>query len=239
MLSFKHISIIAKKEYRAIFHSPIAYIVVAIFLIACGFFFFNTFFLRKAAELRVFFANMPIILTFAIPAITMRVFSEELNTGSYELLATLPVRIEEIVLGKLLSVYYFLLVLLAPTLCYAVTVEMVGDLEWGVAIGGYLGCVLLAFALGAIGVFTSSLTKNQIIALLLGIALCFFLTMILSNFLVFFPESMVKFFQYLSVDYHFKNITKGVLDFRDIVYFVSLILVFGYATVMVMNKRTS
>lgn len=239
MLSIKNISIIAKKEFKSIFYSPIAYIVLALFLIASSFFFFNTFFLRNLAELRVFFSNMPFILTFAVPAITMRVFSDELNSGSYELLVTLPVRTEEIVLGKLLSVYYFLLVLLAPTFFYAITVEFVGDLEWGVAFGGYLGCVLLSFSLGSIGVFTSSLTRNQIVSLLLGIALCFFLTMVLGHFLIFFPESMVKFFQYLSVSYHFQNISKGLIDFRDIVYFLSLILVFGHATVMVMNKKVS
>lgn len=239
MISTKNILIIAEKEFKSIFYSPIAYIVMALFLIASGFFFFNTFFLRNLAELRVFFSNMPFILTFTIPAITMRVFADELSTGSYELLATLPVRTEEIVLGKLLSVYYFLLVLLLPTLFYALTVEIVGDLEWGVAIGGYLGCVLLAFSLGVIGVFTSSLTKNQIIALLLGIALCFFLTLVLGNFLIFFPESLVKFFQYLSVSHHFQNISKGLIDFRDIVYFISLILVFAHATVLVMNKKTN
>ncbi len=239
MVSIKNVSIIAKKEFKSIFYSPIAYIVAVLFLIANGFFFFNTFFLVKLAELRGFFSNIPLILIFVVPAITMRIFSEELNTGSYELLATLPLKIEEIVLGKLLSIYYFLLILLAPTLFYAITVEIVGDLEWGVAIGGYLGCVLLAFAFGAIGMFTSSLTKNQIIALLLGIAVCFFLTIVLGNFLIFFPEPMVRFFQYLSVNYHFQNISKGLLDFRNIIYFASLILIFGHATVIVLDKKTS
>ena len=239
MINIKNVSIIAKKEFKSIFYSPIAYIVAILFLIANGFFFFSTFFLVKSAELRVFFSNMPLILTFAIPAITMRIFSEELNTGSYELLATLPVRVEEIVLGKLLSIYYFLLILFVPTLVYAITVEMVGDLDWGVAMGGYFGCLLLSFTFGAIGLFTSSLTKNQIIALLLGIAICFFLTIVLSNFLIFFPEQMVEFFQYLSVNYHFQNISKGLVDFRDVIYFASLILIFGHATVIVIDKKSS
>ena len=239
MISLKNVQIIAKKEFKSIFFSPIPYIVVALFLIATGFFFFNVFFLRKVAELRLFFGNMPLVLTFTIPAITMRVFSDELSTGSYELLATLPVKTEEIVLGKLLSVYYFLLLLLLPTLSYAITVEIVGDLDWGVSIGGYIGSILLAFAFGAIGVFTSSLTKNQIISLLLGISICFFLTLVLNNFLIFFPESLVKFFQYLSVSYHFQNIAKGLIDFRDVVYFISLIVIFSYSTVLVMNKQTS
>ena len=230
----RNILTIARKEMKVSFYSPVAYIVMSSFLLLSGWFFFRTFFLSQAAEMRVFFGNLPYIFSFIIPAVTMRLFADEFNTGSYELLVTLPVTTWEIVLGKLLFVFGFIALMLLPTLLSSLTVELVGDLDWGPVIAGYLGSLLLGLTFASIGLWTSSMTKNQIVAWLIGTMICFSLT-IMGSFLFFLPEMVVRVFQYLSTSYHFENIAKGLVDFRDLLYFASMIVFFAYASVLVLN----
>jgi ABC-2 type transport system permease protein len=220
---------IFRKELRGYFVTPIAYIVITIFLVLTGWFFFSTFFLYSQAELRSFFTMMPIIFSFIIPAVTMRLFSEEFNVGSYEMLATLPVSPNDIILGKFLAGVAFTAVMLVPTLAYAFTVARLGDLDWGPVIGGYLGSLLLGGSFTAIGLLASSLTRNQIIAFIIGMIICFALAMI-DKFLFFLPGRLLGFFQYIGADYHFQNIAKGVIDSRDIIYFASVIFVALFLT---------
>ncbi len=134
---------IFRKEFKTYFISPIAYIVISIFLLVTGWFFFTTFFLLNQASLRNFFSMLPIIFSFVVPAVTMRLFSEEINIGSYETLLTLPVTFLDVVLGKFLSAIVFLAAMLIPTLAYPITVTLLGQLDWGPVVGGYLGAVLL------------------------------------------------------------------------------------------------
>ncbi|MDZ7859469.1 MAG: ABC transporter permease subunit [Candidatus Krumholzibacteriota bacterium] len=236
MLKSRNIAQIFKKEFTVYFISPIAYIVISIFLIVTGWFFFSTFFLYNQAELRSFFSLLPITFSFIIPAVTMHLFSEELSSGSYEVLLTLPVSIKDIIAGKFLAALAFVVIMLLPTVSYAISVSLLGDIDWGPVAGGYLGAILLGAMFTSIGLFTSGLTKNQIIALLTAIGICFALTMI-DNLLFFLPESMLGFFQQLGAGYHFSNITKGIIDSRDIIYFLSFIFIALYAAYLVMQEK--
>ncbi len=215
------ISTIFKKEFRAYFVSPIAYIVISIFLLVTGWFFFMTFFLYNQADLRNFFTLLPMIFSFVVPAITMRLFSEELNVGSYEILLTLPVTFRDVILGKFLASTAFITAMLIPTLAYPITVSAIGQLDWGPVVGGYIGAIMLGAAFSAIGLFASSLTRNQIIAFIIGLAICFALTLI-DKMLFFLPQSLLGIFEYLGADFHFQNISKGIIDSRDILYFLSV-----------------
>ncbi len=227
---------IFKKEFKSYFISPIAYIVIAIFLLVTGWFFFATFFLVGQANLRNFFSLLPIIFSFVIPAITMRLVSEELNVGSYELLLTLPVTLTDVVTGKFLAAVAFIIAMLVPTFMYPVTVAALGQLDWGPVIGGYLGAVLLGAAFSAIGLFASTLTRNQIIAFIVAMAVCFILTLI-DKMLFFLPRSMLGVLAYLGADFHFQNISKGIIDSRDIIYFLSICFIGLYGSYLVLREK--
>ncbi|GBD99947.1 ABC-2 family transporter protein [bacterium BMS3Abin07] len=227
---------ILKKELKSYFVSPIAYIVISIFLILAGWFFFTTFFIYNQAELRIFFALLPVLFSFIVPAVTMRLFSEEFNTGSFELLMTMPVSSLDIIIGKFLAATVFVAIMLLPTLAYAVTISFIGDLDWGPVIGGYLGAVLMGGAFSSVGLFASSLTRNQIISLIIGMAICFVLTLI-DKMLFFLPVPVLNVFQYLGADYHFQNIARGILDSRDIIYFLSVVFVMLYCTNLVIKEK--
>ena len=232
----KQVVQIFKKEFYAYFLSPIAYIVISIFLVVTGWFFFSTFFLYGLASMRNFFTMMPIIFTFVAPAVTMRLFSEELNVGSYELLLTMPVSIRQVVLGKFLAGTVFMTMMLLPTISYPLTISFLGELDWGPVVGGYIGAFLLAGSYCAVGLFASSLTRNQIIAFIIGLAICFGLTM-LNKILFFMPETLLGFLSYLGVDMHFANISKGIIDTRDLLYFLSVVFIGLYATHVSIEER--
>jgi len=227
---------IFRREFRHYFITPIAYIVISIFLILTGWFFFSTFFLYNQAELRNFFSLLPIVFAFIVPAVTMRLFAEEYNVGSYEILVTMPVTTRDVVLGKFLAASAFTALMLLPTVVYAISVGFLGDLDWGPVAGGYLGAVLLGASFSAVGLFASALTKNQIIAFIIGMIICFALTMI-DKLLFFLPESMLGFFEYIGADYHFQNAAKGILDSRDLIYFASAIFIGLFATNLVVEAR--
>jgi ABC-2 type transport system permease protein len=227
--------LIFNKEFKDYFISPIAYIVIAIFLAFAGWLFFTTFFLYDQAELRSFFGMLPFLFAVLVPIITMRLFSEELNVGSYELLLTLPVTSRDIIIGKFLAAVAFVAAILLPTLSYAVCVSLIGDLDWGVTAGGYIGAVLLGAAYAAIGLFTSALTRNQIIACIAAIVICVALA-IVDQMLFFLPQFALDVFTYISANAHFKNIAKGIIDSRDLLYFFSVAFLGLYATHLVMEE---
>ncbi len=233
MRQVKHIF---KKEFRTYFVSPIAYIVISIFLLVTGWFYFMTFFLINQADLRDFFALLPIIFSFVVPAVTMRLFSEELNVGSYEILLTMPVTFQDVILGKFLASVAFIAAMLIPTLAYPVTVSFLGQLDWGPVVGGYVGAIMLGAAFSAIGLFASSLTRNQIIAFIIGMAICFALALI-DKMLFFLPHSLLGIFEYLGADFHFQNISKGIIDSRDVLYFLSVSFVGLYGARLAMEGK--
>jgi len=226
---------IFKRELYAYFFSPIAYIVIAIFLIVTGWFFFSTFFLFNQVSLRNFFALMPIMFSFVVPAVSMRLFSEEFNIGSHELLLTMPVSIRQVVMGKYLAATFFMVIMLLPTFSYPLTISFMGQLDWGPVVGGYVGAFMLAGSYCAVGLFASSLTRNQIIAFIIAMAICFGLTM-LDKMLFFIPGTLLGLLGYLGADAHFVNFTKGIIDTRDILYFASVAFVGLYGTHMVIEE---
>jgi gliding motility-associated transport system permease protein len=228
---------ILSKELKDYFISPIAYIVISIFLMVTGWFFFSTFFIFKQADLRNFFDLLPIIFSFVIPAITMRLFSEEFNVGSYEILLTLPVTFKQVILGKFLAALAFVAAALVPTLSYPIFISFLGELDWGPVIGGYIGAILLGGAYAAVGLFASTITRNQIIAFIVGMGICFLLTLI-DKMLFFFPPSLLVVVGSLGADLHFSNIAKGIIDSRDILYFLSVIFIGLYAAHLAIEEKS-
>lgn len=224
------VKIIMSRELKSYFSSPIAYIVTGLFVIASAALFVNTFFLANRAELRNFFAILPVLFSFFIPALTMRLFAEEKRSTSLETLLTLPVTVENVVFGKFFAAFVSGAILLVPSLFYAVTCFIFGSPDAGPMIGGYIGALFLIPSFCAIGLFASSTTKNQIIAFFVAFAICIALTL-LSNFAIFLPSFLVKPLTYLCAFTHFESISRGIIDLRDIVYFISLTSLFLVLTV--------
>lgn len=227
---------IFKKEFKAYFISPIAYIVISVFLLVTGWFFFSRFFIYNQADMRIFFNLLPLVFAFIIPAITMRLFSEELSIGSYEILLTMPVTFTDVVLGKFTAAVAFIAAMLVPTLSYPIFISFFGELDWGPVFGGYIGTLFLGATFSAVGLFSSSLTKNQIIAFIIGMAICFALTLI-DQMLFFVPADFVKYLEYLGANYHFQNISKGIIDSRDFLYFISMGFIALYGTNLVIQRK--
>jgi ABC-2 type transport system permease protein len=216
--------VISKREIRTYFNSPIAYIVVTVFTIITGYLFFTQLFIEKQADMRGLFGVMPLLFMFLVPAITMRLLAEEKGSGTLELLITMPVRDWEIVVGKFLAALALICTALALTLVFALTVKSMGPLDKGPTIGGYIGLVLMGGAYASIGLMASSYTRNQIVAFIVSFAICFALYL-LGRISQFVPESLQALFSFLSIDTHFENISRGVIDTRDVIYYVSVMAV--------------
>lgn len=227
---------IFRKELKLFFNTPVAFIATVIFLLFVGWFFNSTLFLQNAATMRTLFDITPFAFLFFIPALTMKLFSEELKSGTYDLMASKPVTISHIISGKFLATLMVLAVFIAPTLLYLLTMSMMAPLDWGPVIGGYLGLVFLGSVYIAIGLYASSLTENQIVAFILAFIMSFFFY-IIDKISVFFPGVMSTLLQYMSVDFHFQAINKGVIDTRDIIYTLSMICVFHILTYLNLSKR--
>jgi ABC-2 type transport system permease protein len=214
--------VISRREIRTYFNSPVAYIVVTVFTILTGYLFFTQLFVEKQAEMRGFFGIMPLLFMFLAPAITMRLLADEKAAGTLELLVTMPVREWEVVVGKYLAAMALLCTALALTVIFAITVRSFGPLDRGPAIGGYLGLVLMGGAYVAIGVMTSSFTRNSIISFIVAFAISFVLYLI-GRLTQFVPQSLQGLTSFLSIDSHFENISRGVIDSRDVIYYFSVI----------------
>ncbi len=229
---------IARKEFQSYFQSPIAYIFITVFLALTHFFFFRGFFVVGQATMREFFALVPVVFLLFIPAVTMRQWAEERKLGTMELLLTFPVRDWEVVLGKFLSSFLFLAVALACTLPLAITVIALGNPDNGAMIGGYVGSLLLGGTYLAIGLWISALTSNQIIAFILTAVSCFAL-FILGEPVVMsaVPEALAGFLAQLGVGYHFDSIGRGVIDSRDLIYYLSVIAFFLFLNIRSIESR--
>jgi ABC-2 type transport system permease protein len=214
--------VISRREIRTFFNSAVAYIVVTVFTVLTGYLFFTQLFVEKQADMRGFFNIMPLLFMFMVPAITMRLLADEKSSGTLELLITMPVRDWEVVVGKFLAAMALLCTAIGLTLVFALTVRGLGPLDRGPTIGGYLGLVLMGGAYVAIGVMASSLTRNSIVAFILSFAICFAL-FLLGKLTQFLPQSWQGIVSYLSIDGHFENIGRGVIDTRDLIYYFSMI----------------
>jgi ABC-2 type transport system permease protein len=227
---------IFRRELRSYFNSPVAYVVIVVFLAIVGWFFASNLFLMNLASLRVMFDVVPLVFLFFVPAITMRLLAEERKSGTLELLTTKPVRDVEIVIGKFLAAWALLLGAMVPTLLYFATLLSLGSPDMGPILTGYAGLMLMGGVYIAIGVLASSLTENQIVAFILSflIVLALFL---LDKVLMYVPEGFASTMEFLSMDYHFSNIARGVIDSRDLIYFGSLLGFSLYLATLSLERR--
>lgn len=237
-----NITAIFKKEFRSYFNSPIAYIFITFFLGISSWLFFRGFFIQNQAEMRSFFGLMPWIFLFFIPAVTMKLWAEEKKIGTVEILMTLPIRDAEVVLGKFLASFALLAVTVLLSLVLTFSVIYLGDPDGGTLIAGYIGLLLMGAAYLAIGLFASTLTENQIVAFILGISTCFVLLIIGEDFVLFntpnwLPNWLFPIFSYLGLGAHYSSILRGVLDSRDIIYYLSVIGFFLYLSTLAVESR--
>jgi ABC-2 type transport system permease protein len=209
-----------RREFKAYFNSPVAYFVITVFLALVGILFFIPFFTQDRVSMRGFFSLAPFLFVFFSPAITMRLLAEERRTGTLEILITMPVRDVEVILGKYLAALSLLVVALLLTLPYAFTISAFGPLDWGPVWGGYVGLVLMGAAFLAVGVAASSFTENQIIAFVIALFVSMAFLMV-DRFLAFLPSTAAAIAEYLSFDYHFRDAARGVIDTRDVIFYVS------------------
>ncbi|MDR6301396.1 gliding motility-associated ABC transporter permease subunit GldF [Mesonia maritima] len=239
---------ILQKEISAFFSSAIGYLVIGIFLVVNGLFLwvFNGDFniLNYGfADLSSFFLIAPWIFIFLIPAITMRSFAEEKKQGTLELLLTKPITTWQLVLGKYFGSLILVILALLPTLLYVLTIHELGkpegNFDLGATIGSYLGLLFLSAVYTAIGIFSSSITKNQIVAFILAVLLCFlsyFAFEGISNFQLFGSE--IYALEYLGISFHYKSISRGIIDTRDVIYFLSLAGIFLSLTKYMIYKTS-
>lgn len=229
---------IAKKELKDSFFSPIAYVFITVFLFLSFWFFFSNFFLIAQANLRTFFGPAPLLLLVFLPSISMSRWSEEKKSGTLEILLTLPVRDIEVVLGKFLSSLLFFSIVLILTLPLIFIVALLGDIDPGPVVGGYLGLFFLGSACLAVGLFISSLTENQIIAFIITVVVLFILYLMgESIFLNYIPEALKPVFSSLSLSNHFESLSRGVIDSRDLIYYLSLTGFFIYLNQLSLESR--
>ena len=229
---------IFKREFASYFNSPIAYIYVTVFLGLAGWLFFKGFFLVGEASMRTFFGLLPWLFLFFVPAITMRLWAEEKKVGTMELLMTLPVTDTEAVLGKFLASFAFLLVSLALSVVLAIVVAALGDPDPGEIFGGYLGAVLIGAAFLAIGLFVSSLTENQIVAFIISVVAIFVLFILGDDFVLMgVPSWIAPVFSFLGLGAHYDSVSRGVIDSRDIIYYLSVVGFFLYLNVKSIQGR--
>ena len=240
----RNVALILRRELASYFATPLAYVFIFIFLVLANAFTFyvGDFYQRGQADLRPFFLFHPWLYLFLIPALTMKLWAEERKSGSIELLMTLPVKVWEAVLGKFLAAWLFTGLALALTFPIWITVNYLGSPDNGVILASYLGSLLLAGGFLAIGSCMSALTRNQVVAFILGVAACFVLLLagyplVLDVFRGWAPQTLIEAVASLSLLTHFQSITRGVLEARDILYFAMLIGFFLFTTTVAIDLR--
>ncbi len=234
----RNIFAVARREFQGYFNSLIAYVFLVIYLLLTNWLFFRPFFLNGQADMRNMFAIIPWVFLFFVPAITMRLWAEEKKIGTMELLMTLPIKDSEAVLGKFLAALGLLATALILTFPTPIIVSTLGNLDPGPMWGAYLGSILIGAAYLAIGVFISSLTENQIVAFIISIVVIFLLY-IMGNDMVLFsaPAAFASVLEFLSLGSHFDSIGRGVIDLRDIMYYLSVIVFFLYLNIKSVESR--
>lgn len=234
----KTVWIIAKREFKAYFLSPIAYVYLITFLVLVNWLFFKSFFLMGQADLRALFGMMPWVFLFFVPAVSMGKWAEERKLGTLEILFTLPIRDESIVVGKFIAGLALIVCAILMTLPAAFTVFLLGDMDLGPAIGGYIGTIFLGGAYLAIGLTVSSLTENQIIAFIIAVVACFLMLVIGTPLVVGGTGGMLSSaLQYAGLAAHFDSISRGVVDSRDVIYYLSAILFFLFVNFRILKNR--
>ena len=227
-----------RRELRQFWNSPIAYIFAVAFVVLSFWLFFRLFFLVGQTEMRGFFDILPQIFLLFLPALTMRLFSEEYRQGTIETLLTSSIPISQAVLAKFCASLLFLVVTLAATFALPITLSFFGNLDWGQVISSYFGAFLLGSSYISLGLLLSILTSNQIVAFLITALSAFLLLIIGSDIVIFsLPSFLVPTFQFLSLSTHYSSMTRGVIDTRDLLYFLSFIALFLYSSMLMLKKK--
>ncbi|MEC9347528.1 MAG: ABC transporter permease subunit [Pseudomonadota bacterium] len=233
-----------RRELAGYFATPVAWVFIVVFLAttAAFTFYLGNFFVRDQADLRSFFTFHPWLYLFLIPAIGMRLWSEERKSGTIELLLTLPISVPAAVLGKFLAAWAFTAIALALTFPLWITVDWLGDPDHGVIVASYAGSLLMAGGYLAITACISALTQNQVIAFVVSTATCFLFTvsgspLVLEFFSAWAPQPILDQIAGFSFITHFQSIIEGVIDLRDIVYFGSLIAVWLFANAVIIEHK--
>jgi ABC-2 type transport system permease protein len=235
---------IFKREFAAYFATPLAYVFIVIFLFTMGAFTFyiGRFYESNIASLTVFFSYQPWLYLFFIPAIAMRLWAEERRTGTMELLLTLPVPLWATVVGKFLAAWAFTGVALALTFPVWITVNYLGQPDNGVILASYIGSLLMAGGYLSIGACISAMTKNQVIAFVVSVVVCFLFTisgapLVIDFFRSWAPLALINAISSFSFLTHFMAITQGVIDLRDLIFFFSLIALFLTANIVIVDLK--
>ena len=228
---------ICRKELAVYFSSPVAYIVAAVFLLFSGYFFSVVLSYTRDASLRLLFQNVAIVMLLVAPMLTMRLFAEERKLGTFELLITSPLRISELVAGKFLGAIILFLAIMGVTLEYPLILVIYGEPDWGPMVTAYLGFILMGTSFMAIGMFASSLTDNQIVAVVASFGILLFMWIIgWASDLI--PSAAISMFvRSISIIDRFESFSKGILDSGDLVYYLSVIGTFIFLTIRSLDWR--
>lgn len=225
-----------RKELWSYFDTLTAYVVTIVVLLISGYLFASPLFLQNQASVSGFVEVAPLLFTFFIPAITMRLYAEEYRAGTIEILSSLPVQDAEILIAKYAGALTLISFMLVGTLVYALTVSVLGRPDMGGLFGSYLGLWLTAALLCSVGIWASSLTRNQIVAFILAFLVSFALFLV-GKVHLFVPPSLAAVTDFLGFDSHLDNISRGVIDTRDLLYYLGISAFFLYATYLRVNVR--
>lgn len=234
----RNVAALTQRELAANFLSPVAYIVAAVFLVAVGYLFMtNTLVEDGEATIRPMLNSMAWLLVFAIPMLTMRVLADEFAAGTIETLMTAPVTDLEVVLGKFFGVFVFYAALLAATLVHVILLFKYGANDAGLVVYGYFGMLLIGSLYVAVGVFTSALTRHQLVAAIVGMGLLSFFTLVVDAFAAWAGGSWRMVLGYVNVLHHFEDFSKGIFDTKAIAFFISGTLFFLFLAVKVLESK--
>ncbi len=245
MDSIRNIKAIFKREIKSYFQSPVAYVFMVVFLVLTGFLTFSVtrFYERQAADLQPFFFWLPWVFLLLVPAGTMGLWAEERRAHTIELLLTMPVTMCEAIMGKFLAAWAFIGISIALTFPIVITTSYLGDPDMGAVISGYVGAILLAGAYVSVGILTSSMTRSQVISFVLSLVFCLILVLagwdpVTGAFSKWAPKlaELIASFSFIT---HFESIQRGVIDLRDVIYYISVMAFMLAATHVVLNNRKS
>jgi ABC-2 type transport system permease protein len=229
---------IIRKELRIYFNSPIAYIFVAALIGFSFWLFFKNFFLIGQVEMRSFFNILPWIFLFLIPALTMRLWSEEFRQGTIETLMTSSISLFLAIIGKFLASLFFFLIALLLTVTLPITISFLGALDWGAVVASYLGAFLMGGAYIALGLAISAVTNNQIVAFIITVIISFTFLILGDPIITYaIPNFIVPFLHETSLGTHYYSMTRGVVDTKDLIYYVSFMVFFLYLNYLTLLSR--
>ncbi len=232
----KRILLLCRKELKRYFDTPLAYITIIVFLLISGWMFSSTIFLINRATIENFIFNVPLLLMFLAPAIAMQLLAGEYHSGTMEILGTLPLKDSEIITGKFLAAFSLLISSILLTLVFPLSISFLGNVDWGQVAGAYLGMILIGGTFLFAGLFASSVSNNQVVAFIAGFAISFAL-FIMGKVTHIIPSYIRPVITYIGIDSHWESIARGVIDLRDIVYFISLWAFFYYGTLLSFSRK--